>query len=88
MFKRILPVLCLMLASCTPQIAMQTIPISTDPGGAKVAVDGKDGCTAPCQVDLARNQDHILTITKDGYRQQDVVIKRQYQTGKVMINVV
>jgi hypothetical protein len=74
------------LAACAPQIAMQTVPVSTDPGGASVLVDGKPACTAPCQVSLARNQDHILTLSKDGYRQQDVLIKRQYQTNKVLLN--
>ena len=79
--------LCLLLLSaCAPQIAMQTVPVSTDPGGVSVVVDGKPTCTAPCQVSLARNQDHILTLSKDGYRQQDVLIKRQYQTQKVLLN--
>jgi len=60
--------------------------VSTDPGGVSVVVDGKPTCTAPCQVSLARNQDHILTLSRDGYRQQDVLIKRQYQTQKVLLN--
>jgi len=76
------------LAACAPQIAMQAVPVSTDPGGASVVVDGKPACTAPCQVSLARNQDHILTFSKDGYRQQDVLIKRQYQTNKVLLNAI
>ncbi|MDP3428069.1 MAG: PEGA domain-containing protein [Humidesulfovibrio sp.] len=76
----------LLLAACAPQVAMQTVPVSTDPSGTSVLVDGKPTCTAPCQVSLARNQDHILTLTKDGYRQQDVLIKRQYQTNKVLLN--
>lgn len=81
------PLLCLgFLAACAPQIAMQTVPVSTDPGEVSVLVDGKPTCTAPCQVSLARNQDHILTLKKDGYRQQDVLIKRQYQTNKVLLN--
>jgi len=80
------PFLSLLLAACAPQIAMQTVPVSTDPGDASVLVDGKPTCTAPCQVSLARNQDHILTLKKDGYRQQDVLIKRQYQTNKVLLN--
>ena len=80
------PLFSLLLAACAPQIAMQTVPVSTDPGGASVLVDGKPTCTAPCQVSLARNQDHILTFKQDGYRQQDVLIKRQYQTNKVLLN--
>jgi len=91
MTRRAAPLFCLpfcllLLAACAPQIAMQTVPVSTDPGGVSVLVDGKPTCTAPCQVSLARNQDHILTLTRDGYRQQDVLIKRQYQTNKVLLN--
>ena len=91
MTRRAAPFFCLLfcllsLAACAPQIAMQTVPVSTDPGGVSVLVDGKPTCTAPCQVSLARNQDHILTLTRDGYRQQDVLIKRQYQTNKVLLN--
>ncbi|MBU1230467.1 MAG: PEGA domain-containing protein [Proteobacteria bacterium] len=89
MIKRAAPLLCLLaLTACAPQIAMQSIPVSTDPGGVNVVVDGKAACTAPCEVSLARNQDHILTLSKDGYRQQDVLIKRQYQTNKVLLNAI
>jgi len=69
-------------------VLTQPVPVSTDPAGVNVAVDGKAACVAPCQVDLARNQDHILTLTKEGYRQQDVLIKRQYQTNKVLLNAI
>lgn len=75
-----------LLSACAPTVLTQPVPVSTDPGGVNVAVDGKAVCVAPCQVDLARNQDHILTLTKDGYRQQDVLVKRQYQTNKVLLN--
>lgn len=89
MLKRITPLACvLLLAACAPTVLTQPVPVSTDPGGASVAVDGKPACTAPCQVDLARNQDHILTLTKAGYRQQDVLIKRQYQSNKVLLNAI
>jgi hypothetical protein len=85
--KPTVSLLCLlMLGACAPQVLVQSIPVSTDPIGVKVVADGKTSCTAPCQVSLARNQDHILTLTKDGYRQQDVIIKRQYQTNKVLLN--
>ena len=89
MFKHAVLILgVLLLASCAPKVAMQTVPVSTDPIGAEVMVNGKPAGTTPCQVSLERNQDHILTVTKEGYRQQDVVIKRQYQTGKVLVNAI
>jgi len=76
------------LTSCAPKVLTQPMPVSTDPAGANLSVDGNTSCVTPCQLNLPRNQDHILTLTKDGYKQQDVVIKRQYQTQKVLLNAI
>lgn len=88
--KRLAPLACLaaLLSGCAPTVLTQPVPVSTDPPGASVAVDGKPGCTSPCQLALTRNQDHILSVTKEGYRQQDVIIKRQYQSNKVLLNAI
>ncbi len=75
-------------AGCTPSVKMQSIPVSTNPMGATVYADGKVACNAPCTVELARNADHILTIKKDEFRQQDVIVKRIYQQEKVMMRAV
>lgn len=75
-------------AGCAPTVKMQSIPVSTNPMGATVYVDGKPSCTSPCAVDLPRNADHILTLKKDQFRQQDVIIKRVYQQEKVMMKAV
>jgi len=89
MLKRLTPLTCVvLLCACAPTVLTQPVPVSTDPAGVSVAVDGKPACVAPCQVDLTRNQDHILTLTKEGYRQQDVLIKRQYQANKVLLNAI
>jgi len=63
--------------------ATQNIPVSTEPSGAIVYVDGKETCTTPCSATLEKTQDHILTIMKDGYRQADVQIIRKYDTAGV-----
>ncbi|MFW5488564.1 MAG: PEGA domain-containing protein [Desulfovibrio sp.] len=76
----------LLAGACAPQVAMQSVPVSTAPIGAQVLVDGNATCTSPCSVDLPRNKDHILTLLKDGYRQHDVIIKRQYQQDKTILN--
>jgi surface antigen len=76
----------LLLTACAPTIKTQTIPVSTIPSGADVRVDGKQNLTAPCTVDLTCTQDHILSLSKDGYEAQDVVIKRKYQQQKVLLN--
>jgi hypothetical protein len=73
--------LCAALAACGP--ATQNIPISSDPGGAQVLVDGQEYCTTPCTATLEKTQDHILTIRKEGYRQVDVPVTRKYDTAGV-----
>lgn len=81
------PALTLMCA-CAPQVLTQPIPVSTDPPGAQLFVDGTPACQTPCKVDLPRNQDHLLTLRREGFRQQDVAVKRQYQSAKVMLNAI
>lgn len=78
----------LICTACAPQVITQPVPVSSDPPGAQVYVDGAPTCQTPCKVDLPRNQDHLLTLRKDGYRQQDVPVKRQYQSAKVMLNAI
>ncbi|WP_432736017.1 PEGA domain-containing protein [Maridesulfovibrio sp. FT414] len=75
-------------AGCAPVIKTQSIPVSTNPMGATVYADGKVSCTSPCTVELACNADHIITVTKDDFRQQDIIIKRIYQQQKVMMKAV
>ena len=90
MKKRFLTIFCsLVVASgCAPVVKTQSVPVSTNPMGATVFMDGKVACTSPCAVDLPRNSDHIITVKKDQYRQQDVIIKRVYQQEKVMMRAV
>ncbi len=60
-------------------VATQKIPVSTDPGGALVYLDGSQVCAAtPCSVEIPKDQDHLLTIVKPGYRQRDVPVRRVY----------
>ncbi|WP_319760709.1 PEGA domain-containing protein [Maridesulfovibrio sp.] len=90
MKKRFIAIFCGLIATagCTPAIQTQSIPVSTNPMGATVFADGKVSCTSPCTVELPRNADHIITIKKDQFRQQDVIIKRVYQQEKVMMRAV
>lgn len=76
------------LGGCQPEVLKQAIPVSTDPMGAQIFVDGKEQGTTPATLDLARNQDHIVTLSKEGYRQEDVTVTRQYQGDTVMINAI
>jgi len=77
-----------LLSSCASTITTQNIPVSTNPSGAQVIVDGKQSCVTPCAVELGRNQDHLLTLEKSGYSQQDVSIKRQHQTEMELLKAI
>lgn len=81
-------IILLLSASCATTIVTQNIPVSTNPFGAEVIVDGKPSCLTPCSVTLPRNQDHLLTFIKSGYRQYDVNIKRQHQTEMELLKAI
>jgi hypothetical protein len=53
-----------------------------------IITDGKPAGQTPGTVSLERNRDHILTLVKDGYRQEDVVIRKQYQSDKVFMKAI
>lgn len=66
-------------------VATQNIPVSTDPSGALIYLDGKQVCAAtPCSVEVPKDQDHLLTVIKPGYRQKDVPLRRVYDTVGVL----
>ena len=87
--KFLMLILIFALPACVAApVKMQTIPVSTDPPGASVLIDGKSASQSPCTIDLARTKDHIVTLRKEGFQQQDVIIKRRYQQEKVLINAI
>lgn len=60
----------------------QKVPVSTDPSGATVHLDGALVCPAtPCSVEMSTDQDHLLTILKDGYRQKDIPVRLAKASG-------
>lgn len=73
---------------CETTILRQDIPVSTNPMGAKIFADGKLVGQTPGTVSLERNRDHILTLVKENYRQEDVTITKQYQSDKVLMKAV
>lgn len=75
----------LSLAACGPKVYTQAVPVSTNPLGASVYADGREVCKTPCSVTLPRNADHILTIVKDGYAQEDVVLTRSYEPRALVL---
>ncbi len=51
----------------------QKVPVSTNPPGATVS-DGETTIQSPGTLNLKRNQDYILTITKPGFQTETVKI--------------
>lgn len=66
----------------------QDIPVSTNPMGANIFADGTLVGRTPATVSLVRGKNHIITLVKENYRQEDVVISRRYQSNKVLLNAV
>lgn len=83
-----LPLIALLGACATPPIAKQEIPVSSNPMGATVLVDGAPVGTTPQRIALERNRNYILTLVKEGYEQEDVPIRRRYQSDRVLMSAV
>lgn len=66
---------CLTLSGCASIVhgTRQKIAVSTNPTGATVS-DGETTVQSPGTMNLKRNQDYILTITKPGYETETVKI--------------
>jgi hypothetical protein len=75
-------------AGCSQPVLRQDVPVTTNPLGAKVYANGQLVGTTPMSVSLERNRNHILTLVKDHYRQEDVVIQKSYQKEKVYLNAI
>lgn len=73
---------------CSQPVLRQDVPISTNPMGAKIFANGQFVGTTPMSVPLERDRNHILTLVKDNYRQEDVIIQKTYQKEKVYLNAI
>ncbi len=54
----------------------QLIPVSSDPTGAQVRLDGNNVGSTPTSVEVKRKGDHLMTIEKSGYKSESVAITR------------
>lgn len=70
------------IAALSGCASIQKVPVSTDPSGAVVYLDGNKVCEAtPCSVEMMNDQNHLLTIFKDGYRQKDIQLRPVQTSG-------
>ena len=54
----------------------QSIPVTTNPPGATITeTQTQDSALSPSVLDLKRDKDYVLTITKEGYETQTVKIQ-------------
>lgn len=53
----------------------QKIPVTATPEGAVASAAGGAACTTPCVLELSRKNDHIITLTKDGYEGATVPVR-------------
>ncbi|MDH5707413.1 MAG: PEGA domain-containing protein [Candidatus Aminicenantes bacterium] len=68
-----------LLQSCTTIIrgTTQKIPITSNPMGAKIIVDGLEKGNTPIELKLERKKNHIIRIEKQGYNPFEVIITRK-----------
>ena len=77
-----------LILGCSQPVLRQDVPVSTHPMGAKIYADGKLVGLTPMSVSLERDRSHILTLVKDDYRQEDVIISKAYQKEKTYLNAI
>lgn len=77
-----------LVSACSQPVLKQDIPVTTNPLGATIFTNGQLVGTTPSSVRLERNRDHIITLVRENYRQEDVIISRQYQKEKVYLKAI
>ncbi len=65
----------------------QKIPVASDPPGADVIANGQLLGQTPIDITLQRKRDHLVTISKDGYKQKSVAITKS-TGGAVWGNII
>ncbi|PKN34089.1 MAG: hypothetical protein CVU61_10005 [Deltaproteobacteria bacterium HGW-Deltaproteobacteria-19] len=78
----------ILVCGCSSPVLKQDIPVSTNPMGASIYANGQPVGITPGTVSLERNRSHILTLVKENYRQEDVVIERLYQKDKAYLKAI
>ena len=73
---------------CAPEVYKQSVPVSTNPMGAKVYVDGKFSGKTPTALELERTKSHVLTLVKENYHQADVVIHRKKKSEEQLFKAI
>jgi hypothetical protein len=62
----------------------QAVPVTSNPVGARIIVDGKDAGQTPLSLLLKRNKSHTVRIEKDGYNPTELRVTRK-MTARIAI---
>src|SRR5437899_1435331 len=81
---------CLAGSGCATLFAHKTMmaPLSSDPPGAEVFVDGHRVGQTPMTYELNHRQDHVITFRKAGYKEASCMIARSVGVGWVVLDVI
>jgi len=60
-------ILLFQLGACSIAGKPQKIPVTSDPAGARIFVDGKEAGAAPLNLSLKREEGHVVRIEKAGF---------------------
>ncbi len=61
-------------SACSFSTKPQKVPVTSNPVGAKINVDGQDAGTTPLTLSLKREKDHRIRIEKPGYNPVDILL--------------
>ena len=64
----------------------QMVTINSEPDGATVKIDGLKGKT-PFSASLARNNDYVVSIKKQGYKEEQVQITKSFSGLSIIGNI-
>ncbi len=67
--------------ACVFSTKPQEIPVTSNPVGAKINVDGQDAGTTPLTLSLKREEDHRIRIEKPGYDPVDILLVSKSSTS-------
>ena len=87
-FVMALAFIVVLASGCSMPVLKQDIPVTTNPAGAKIYANGQPLGVTPATVSLERNRSHILTLLKENYQQEDVVIERLYQKDRAYLKAI
>ena len=63
----------------------QDFTANSDPGGARIVVDGQDSGKTPTTLTLKRDRNHTIVFKLDGYEDVTVNLNRKLKVGSAII---